>query len=712
MGFMDDINNEEFVEENVYIENANKGLELISKLQSVNEDVDDIEKKFNHLEKLLEEDYLELVNKSSYPEEAKTYRKLVRAQKKIEEMIKFSFLANKHIVAVGGGFSSGKSKFINSLVGKETLPTDTKPTTSIPTFLAKGKEDRIYPYNIFGNKTEIDQEALQAITHAFHEKYKLSFTRILKSVNLQFEGMPYENIIFLDTPGYTKSDYQKQADNTDKAVAKKHLQVADYLIWVVDINQGTIPKEDLDFINDLKLDKDILIILNKADTKIKKEIQDIIKVTKANLKRAGINTVGVTAYSSLEKKIYFKDELNSFLNKIEKDKKKADMLNTYNNAFDNYINYHEKTIENERNKLSNFNKFYLLSSESEDNMLFIDDLITESKKKIKREKNILKNIKELKKDYIDQVKNILEDMDIDYIIKKQNYIGTKSNNHSQKNTESKKDLVDILNQYKSDKNKNCKSKKNIKSKESISLNESDSSNMVLVEAGITSSDNGSIKIDNDFYIGKYSVTQSEFEDIMGFNPSYINNKDSPILRGNSNNRPVERVTWYDAIMYCNKLSEKKGLDKYYNISEIKYSDKNVKSATVTENLNANGYRLPTKEEHEYAARGGKDGHPTTYAGSDYLNLVGWYWDNSNKANSARVDKKGTMPVGKKKDNELGIYDMCGNVRNWTNTHSGCSRIRRGGSWLSHSYHCEVGNSSLFDPSKTNYSIGFRITRSF
>lgn|GEM_PF-447868 len=432
MGFMDDINNEELLEENIYIEDAKKGLGLISKLQSVNENISEIEKKFNYLEKLLEEDYLELVNKSSYPEEAKAYKEIVKTQKKIEEMIKFSFLANKHIVAVGGGFSSGKSKFINSLVGKETLPTDTKPTTSIPTFLAKGEKDRIYPYNIFGNKTEIDQEALQAITHAFHEKYKLSFTKILKSVNLQFKGMPYENIIFLDTPGYTKSDYQKQASNTDKEVAKKHLQVADYLIWIVDINQGTIPKEDLDFINDLKFDKDILIILNKADTKIKDEIKDIIKVTKSNVKRAGINTVGVTAYSSLEKKIYFKDELNSFLDEIEKNKKKTDLLNSYNKVFDNYINYHEEIVENERNKLSNFNRFYLLSSESEDNIKFVDELISESKKKIKRQKNILKDIKELKEDYIDEVKIILEDMNIDYQKKNQNYSGIKTYKPSKK----------------------------------------------------------------------------------------------------------------------------------------------------------------------------------------------------------------------------------------------------------------------------------------
>jgi len=253
-------------------------------------------------------------------------------------------------------------------------------------------------------------------------------------------------------------------------------------------------------------------------------------------------------------------------------------------------------------------------------------------------------------------------------------------------------------------------------------------NMVLVEAGTTSAANGSVTVDNDFYIGKYHVTQAEFEAVMGFNPSYFNDEDHPNLTGNTDNRPVEAVTWYDAIMFCNKLSELKGLDKYYNISDINYHSDvveswghpdNIELATVTENEGANGYRLPTADEHEYAARGGKDGNATTYAGSDNLDEVGWYWRNSGdewldgdwEGDRIIDNKSSTHPVGEKAANELGIYDMSGNVWDWTNTPSGSYRIICGGSWNFFAYRCEVGYTSRSNPSRDcSKLLGFRLTR--
>ena len=105
-------------------------------------------------------------------------------------------------------------------------------------------------------------------------------------------------------------------------------------------------------------------------------------------------------------------------------------------------------------------------------------------------------------------------------------------------------------------------------------------NMVLVERGETDS----------YYIGKYEVKQKDFEEIMGLNPSYF--KDI--------NRPVEKVTWYDALMYCNKLSIKSGFPEYYNIIVIEKNKYNILEAKVTI-LGGKGYRLPTEAEWEYAA---------------------------------------------------------------------------------------------------------------
>ena len=204
----------------------------------------------------------------------------------------------------------------------------------------------------------------------------------------------------------------------------------------------------------------------------------------------------------------------------------------------------------------------------------------------------------------------------------------------------------------------------------------------------------------EFSILATEVTQELYNSVMGENPSGFKEE---------KNLPVEQVSWYDAVVFCNKLSAKCGLTPVYavdgklDVEKWSYAPhkENKITGTVTQN-EENGYRLPTVEEWQYAAKGGQE---FKYSGSGNLYEVGWYADNSGRK---------THPVAQKNPNIYGLYDMSGNVWEWcwdSNPNISEYRCNCGGSWCSNVYGCEVDYKYWLNANITSNNLGFRIVRS-
>ncbi|GAA8452372.1 acyl carrier protein [Helicobacter pylori] len=283
---------------------------------------------------------------------------LQEIKKELQLVASYPSLFQKTIVAVGGGFSTGKSTFLNNLLGlKLKLPEHIDPTTAIPTYCLKGKKEVLMGFSQNGGMVELPHLAFD---HQFLESLGFNLKEIMPFMLLSAPSVPFEFLCFIDTPGF---NFAKQGyTDGDEQSSKESLKHAKHILWLISCECGDLHKDDLEFLQELYEEgKQVFIVLSRADRRTKSQLEVVAKQIKETLKDNGIEFLGICAYSATRYQEYKEfsekskvfNSLEKFLMKLnQRSEKQNEILESLYEVHSMY----EKAIKQDANRFKRYQK--------------------------------------------------------------------------------------------------------------------------------------------------------------------------------------------------------------------------------------------------------------------------------------------------------------------------------------------------------------------
>ena len=640
----------------------------------------------DEFQQLLKKDYMDYTKvDDALSEEAGALLELQNICHDLEAFIHNKEVYSKNSIALAGGFSSGKSTFCNNLFSTKeiVLPVSIRPETAIPAYVISGdKAPNAFGLTSSGASVELGVDAYKQMNHEFLKSFNFNLKNLMPSVVIHAE-MPkdFEHICFVDTPGYNSADVKNAYTNKDRETSLMFIRQAKMLFWFVGLDvTGTLTDSDVDFLQEVRSespDIQIAVICNKAELKSQDDIDDVLDYVVEVLEDNDIPYEGVIAYSSRQKKSFgcrgkSLEDIFGEMNRLNTDKKK-ELQKRLKSLFRKHINADADRIQESSDKIKSLNKI----------LLHFNSLMSDVESKFSRDasearRNAIRSggkagkTEELNQESIEIITRDLSMLKANLEKDKEKYIANKD---TATNLAAKMEAV--------------------VSKIFQGFDETADDLYVKVPGGTFTmgSDEGpkdsrpahSVTL-NSFKMKTTLVTQAEWKDVMGSVASVP-------MKGDS--LPVYNMSFSQVTKYCNKLSEREKLTPCYD-------------AKGNCDYNANGYRLPTEAEWEYAARSFAD---------IPLKSCAWYKDNSDD----RI-----QPVAQKEENALGLFDMLGNVYEWvndywddynsaaqTNPHGpakGDERVIRGGCYMSIEKSCMVTARNMTEDDGGMLPIGFRVVK--
>ena len=331
-------------------------LELIDKILSAKNTGNN---NLDELKNLLNKDFIDFANtESSLAEEAQAVLLLQAIEKELELIVNFSGIYNKNIIAIGGGFSGGKSAFVSSFFDESIikLPIGIKPVTAIPTYIINGENNIVKGFSKQGGMVEIDIELYSRLSHDFVKSFSFNLKDIMPVMAIDTPMKNYPEICFIDTPGYNPAETEGFTSE-DKDTAIEYLEQANSLIWMIGLDSnGTIPAKDLDFIEELNLEnKKLYVVANKADLRAESDLESILDEIEESLEDYDIPFEGISAYSSNTREEYLFKKCSLF-NFLESENNPSNVKNKILLDLNSIIDKYKDAINKDIQKYKNMKK--------------------------------------------------------------------------------------------------------------------------------------------------------------------------------------------------------------------------------------------------------------------------------------------------------------------------------------------------------------------
>ncbi len=314
------------------------------------------------LRTLLQHDLRALGRQGSPDDFADICFELDHELERFEEFCAFPALAQKFVVAFGGGFSAGKSSLINALLVKRFLVTEVDPTTSLPTYLLQGDEDAIHALNLFGHRIHLSEEEFLSLTHDEIERYGSNVSRLLHSAIISRRDFPWQHLALIDTPGYTKHEDKRHSARTDEHIARTQLNSAQAIVWVIDARQGCITEEDINFLASLRPDIPRLFALSRADQKPAEDIDAIVAGIRTTLETRNLPFIDVVAVSARSKK-WLPTPIIEQLNQWSGNKRELRFAHNFKHQFTRYAHHLDDERRQAQQHLNRLNRILALADE-------------------------------------------------------------------------------------------------------------------------------------------------------------------------------------------------------------------------------------------------------------------------------------------------------------------------------------------------------------